>query len=76
MTCIIKELEQESEITGRVLDRVPDDKLTWKPHAKSMTLGQLALHIASIPSSILPLQSLSSPSHVSAAGSFGFSSHR
>jgi uncharacterized damage-inducible protein DinB len=49
MTSITKELENEAEITGRVLARVPADKLTWKPHAKSMTLGQLALHTANIP---------------------------
>jgi uncharacterized damage-inducible protein DinB len=49
MTSITTELEQEAEITGRVLARVPEEKLTWKPHAKSMTLGQLALHTASIP---------------------------
>jgi uncharacterized damage-inducible protein DinB len=49
MTSITKELEQEAEITSRVLARVPEDKLAWKPHAKSMTLGQLALHTATIP---------------------------
>jgi uncharacterized damage-inducible protein DinB len=32
-----------------VLERVPEDRLTWKPHAKSMSLGTLALHIASGP---------------------------
>jgi uncharacterized damage-inducible protein DinB len=46
------ELAQESAITSRVLERVPEDKLTWKPHAKSMTLGQLALHTATIPGAI------------------------
>jgi uncharacterized damage-inducible protein DinB len=46
------ELKQEAEITNRVLARVPEDKLTWKPHAKSMTLGQLALHTATIPGGI------------------------
>src|SRR5579859_5296301 len=43
------ELHQEAATTKRVLDRVPADKLTWKPHAKSMSLGQLAFHVASIP---------------------------
>jgi len=52
MTSITKELEQEAEITARVLARVPEDKLTWKPHAKSMTLGQLAIHTATIPGTI------------------------
>src|SRR4249919_2824698 len=43
---IVMEMEQEAKTTRRVLERIPDDKLGWKPHAKSMTLGQLAMHIA------------------------------
>jgi uncharacterized damage-inducible protein DinB len=43
---ILMEMEQEAKTTRRVLERVPDDKLGWKPHAKSFTLGQLAMHIA------------------------------
>jgi len=46
---LIAELEQESAATRRVLERVPADKLAWRPHAKSMTLGQLAQHVAGIP---------------------------
>jgi len=46
------ELEREAEITRRVLARVPNDKLTWKPHTKSMTLGRLAQHVATIPGSM------------------------
>jgi uncharacterized damage-inducible protein DinB len=46
------EVEQESQTTKRVLDRVPADKLAWKPHPKSFSLGQLALHIASVPGAI------------------------
>ena len=49
---LIMELEREAEITRRVLARVPDGKLTWKPHTKSMTLGRLAQHVATIPGSI------------------------
>jgi len=33
----------------RILERVPDDKLAWKPHHKSRSLGELAVHVASIP---------------------------
>ncbi len=40
------ELEQENAATRRILERIPSDKLDWKPHEKSMTLGQLGLHIA------------------------------
>jgi len=46
---IIGELEQEAATTRRVLERVPVEKLGWKPHEKSMTLGQLAFHVAQIP---------------------------
>ena len=52
MTSFTAELDQEAKITSRVLARVPEDQLTWKPHAKSMTLGQLALHTATIPGNI------------------------
>lgn len=43
---ILAEVHQEAETTKRVLDRVPGDKLAWKPHPRSYSLGQLALHIA------------------------------
>jgi len=48
----IMELELEAKTTRRVLERVPDDKLTWKPHTKSMSLRQLAQHVATIPGAI------------------------
>ena len=35
-----------------MLERVPTDKLAWKPHAKSMSLGVLALHVAASPAVI------------------------
>lgn len=35
--------------TRALLDRVPADKLTWKPHERSMTLGRLAMHVAELP---------------------------
>jgi uncharacterized damage-inducible protein DinB len=40
------ELEQELATTRRMLERVPEDKLAWKPHEKSFSLGQLAEHLA------------------------------
>jgi uncharacterized damage-inducible protein DinB len=49
---MIGELRQEAATTKRVLERVPSDKLSWKPHPKSMSLGQLAFHIATIPGGI------------------------
>lgn len=52
---MIDEIQQEAATTRRVLERVPADKLGWKPHPKSMSIGQLALHIATIPGSISKL---------------------
>jgi uncharacterized damage-inducible protein DinB len=46
---LIQELEQEAQTTRRVLERVPGDRLEWKPNPKSMSLGQLSLHVATIP---------------------------
>jgi uncharacterized damage-inducible protein DinB len=46
---LLQEIEAEGKTTRRVLERVPADKLTWKPHQKSMSLGELALHIAKEP---------------------------
>jgi uncharacterized damage-inducible protein DinB len=44
---LLAEFDAQAPITRRFLERVPEEKLTWKPHEKSMTAGQLALHIAS-----------------------------
>jgi len=49
---ILMEIDQEAQTTKRVLDRIPEDKLAWRPHPKSFSLGQLALHIASVPGSV------------------------
>src|SRR5215831_7985762 len=49
---LLAELEQEAETTRRVLERIPQEHLTWKPHAKSMSLGQLALHVATVPGTV------------------------
>ena len=52
---MISEIHQEGVITKRVLERVPPDKLSWTPHPKSMTLGKLAFHVASIPGNLSKL---------------------
>lgn len=36
----------EAKTTRRVLERIPEDQLGWRPHPKSFSLGQLSLHIA------------------------------
>ena len=55
---MLNEFREEAAITKRVLDRVPADKLTWKPHRKSMSVGQLALHIANVPGSLAKISQL------------------
>jgi uncharacterized damage-inducible protein DinB len=52
---LIGELHAEAAATRRVIDRLPEDRLAWKPHAKSMSLGQLALHLAQLPLGIAML---------------------
>jgi len=46
---LLPEFDHEMGTTRRLLERVPDDTLTWKPHARSMTLGRLATHLAELP---------------------------
>lgn len=46
---LLPEFDQEMATTRRVLERVPDDRLAWKPHEKSMSLGRLASHVAELP---------------------------
>mgnify|MGYP001105104514 CR=1 FL=1 len=46
---LVPEFDHEIGVTRRVLERVPEDKFGWKPHAKSMSLGELATHVATIP---------------------------
>ncbi len=49
---LLAEFVIQAPITRRFLERLPDDKLTWKPHEKSLTAGQLAYHLASVPGGI------------------------
>ena len=48
------ELEQEAKTTRRLLERVPEASFGWKPHEKSMSLGQLAGHVAQLPTLMVP----------------------
>jgi len=49
---MLDEFNVEASVTRRVLERIPEDKLGWRPHSRSMSLGQLAIHIASVPGNI------------------------
>ena len=72
---LLQELEQEAQTTRRVLERVPNAHLGWKPHDKSMTLGQLALHVATVPGGVaeiatqspFPVPEFTQPAATSAA---------
>ena len=57
---LLAELDQESYATARVLERVPQAHLSWRPHPKSMSLGQLALHVATIPGTVAELAAMDS----------------
>lgn len=47
---LLKELDQEAITTRKMLERVPTDRFDWQPHTKSMTVRQLATHVAELPS--------------------------
>jgi uncharacterized damage-inducible protein DinB len=56
------EFEGQAPVTRRFLERLPEDKLLWKPHEKSMTAGQLAFHLATTPGAVVQLvQGASAP---------------
>jgi uncharacterized damage-inducible protein DinB len=46
---LLAEYDHEMGTTRRLLERIPDEKLSWKPHSKSMSLGGLGTHIANLP---------------------------
>ena len=45
---ILPEFDQEMATTRKTLERVVDEKFTWRPHEKSMTMGNLASHMANM----------------------------
>lgn len=49
----LDEFEQQVPVTRRFLERLPEDRLTWKPHRKSRSAGQLALHLAEVPGNVV-----------------------
>src|SRR4249919_4391160 len=61
---ILQELDQETQTTRRVLERVPDNHLAWRPHEKARTLGQLAVHVVTVPGAVAELAASPSPAQV------------
>jgi uncharacterized damage-inducible protein DinB len=50
---MLAEFMTQAPVTRKFLERLPEDKLTWKPHERSLSAGQLAYHIAAVPTGIL-----------------------
>jgi uncharacterized damage-inducible protein DinB len=50
---MFSEFETQAPVTRKFLERLPEEKLTWKPHEKSMTAGQLAYHLAFVPGGVI-----------------------
>ena len=46
---LLPEFDHEMTTTRKLLERVPEDRIDWRPHARSWTLGQLAQHVATLP---------------------------
>src|SRR6185436_20755867 len=46
---LLVEFDHEMGTTRKLLERLPDDKLSWKPHDRSMSMGGLATHLSNIP---------------------------
>ena len=51
---LLPEYDQEIATTRKFLERVPAQDAAWKPHPKSMALGDLAVHVATVPSWVAP----------------------
>ena len=52
---LLSEFEAQAPVTRTFLERLPENRLTWKPHEKSMTAGQLAFHLATVPGGVVRL---------------------
>ena len=50
---LLAEFEAQAPVTRKFLERLPEEQLTWKPHAKSLTAGQLAYHLALVPGGVI-----------------------
>jgi len=55
---LLAEFDAEVPATHRVLERIPAERFDWQPHPRSMSAGQLALHLASIPGNVARLAHL------------------
>ncbi|CAI6051276.1 DinB family protein [Cohnella sp. JJ-181] len=49
---LVEELRREASSTRRLIEIMPEASLSWRPHARSMSLGQLGLHLAGLPEAV------------------------
>jgi uncharacterized damage-inducible protein DinB len=68
---MLAEFEAQAPLTRKFLERLPEDKLGWKPHEKSMTAGQLALHLATVPGGVIRIAQMN-PAPIPGADAFHF----
>lgn len=54
-TEVVNEMDREADITNRLFEIIPNDKLDWRPHPKAKSLGELAMHIAVLPGNVAEL---------------------
>jgi uncharacterized damage-inducible protein DinB len=72
-TILIPELQYEVALTEKFLNRIPEDKMDWRPHPKSMSIKELANHLAEIPgyisaimeTNVMDLSGYKAPNHQS-----------
>jgi uncharacterized damage-inducible protein DinB len=68
---MLEEFELQAGLTRKFIERLPEEKYGWKPHAKSMTAGQLALHLASVPGGVVRMAQMN-PAPAPGADAFRF----
>lgn len=63
---LLQELDVEAQSTRRLLERVPGGQLSWRPHPTARTLGELAVHVATVPGTVADLAAQPSPAQIPA----------
>src|SRR6185437_442124 len=52
---LMAEFDEQAPLTRKFLERLPEERMGWKPHERSLTAGQLALHLAQVPGAVAQL---------------------